>query len=554
MVNSVTRILGSCCLIAAVLLIEPFAFGQGDGSWRAGSARVKITPDSPIWLAGYASRIHQSEGTLQDIWAKALSLEDAQGHKGVIVTMDLLSLPKEFSDSLRDRLLRDYGLSRNQIILNVSHTHSGPVIGKGLEYIYPMTVHDQERVSAYTGWLMDRLVNMVGESISDLRPARISTGSGMVSFAVNRRNNVESEVPRVSELKGPTDHSVPVVKVEDEEGKLSVVLFGYSCHNTVLSDYLVNGDYAGFAQAELEKAYPGTMAMFFQGAGADQNPIPRRKLSYAVQYGKELASAVSQVLSEEMSPRDPHLDMRYVEVPLEMEAPLPLEDLSAIGMGDDYQARWARGMVERYGKEGNYPSEYPYPIQYWEIGSQRLFALGGELVCGYSLDLKSLFGKETIVMGYCNDIMSYIPTETIWDEGGYEGFTAHRVYGLPARWTRGVQPRIMEAASSLAGKEITFKPGRLRGERIYSGFADAHDTYNAISVASDGMAYYVLSSQRYDVGGQFCRYDPSSGNVEILADLSDAVGEKRKKFISQGKSHVEFEECDGKLYFASHVG
>ena len=552
--EKVTRILRSCCLVAAVLLMETFAAGKDDSLWKAGRARVRITPESPSWRAGYASRTHPAEGTLQDIWAKALALEDSQGHRGVIVTMDLLSLPKEFSDSLRNRLFREYGLSRNQIILNVSHTHSGPVIGRGLEYIYPMGADDLKRVDAYSVRLMERLVNLVGESLRDLRPAKISTGSGTVGFAVNRRNNVESEVPVASELKGPTDHSVPVLKVEDEVGKLSVVLFGYSCHNTVLSDYVVNGDYAGFAQAELEKAFPGTMAMFFQGAGADQNPLPRRKLSYAVQYGKELASAVSQVLSEEMNPRESRLDMRYVEIPLKMESPLPLEELKAIGEGDDYQARWARGMVEKYGKEGNYPTEYPYPIQYWEVGPQRLFALGGELVCGYSLDLKSLFGKETIVMGYCNDIMSYIPTEVIWDEGGYEGFTAHRVYGLPARWTRDAQTRIMEAAASLAGKEISFDPDSMLGERIYSGFPDAHDTYNAISVASDGTVYYVLSSQRYDVGGQFCRYDPSSGEVEIIADLSETVGEKRNKFISQGKSHVEFEECEGKLYFATHVG
>lgn len=91
-------------------------------------------------------------------------------------------------------------------------------------------------------------------------------------------------------------------------------------------------------------------------------------------------------------------------------------------------------------------------------------------------------------------------------------------------------------------------------QRIYSGFADAHDTYNAISAASDGKIYYVLSSQRYDVGGQFYCYDPHSGQTKFLADLSQAVGERRKKYIAQGKSHVEFEEWDGKLWFATHAG
>ena len=98
----------------------------------------------------------------------------------------------------------------------------------------------------------------------------------------------------------------------------------------------------------------------------------------------------------------------------------------------------------------------------------------------------------------------------------------------------------------------TPKCGDMTAERIYSGFEDAHDTYNAVSPASDGRIYYVLSSQRYDVGGQFYRYDPATGRPEFSADLSEAVGEKN--CISQGKSHVEFTECDGKLWFATHVG
>ena len=96
--------------------------------------------------------------------------------------------------------------------------------------------------------------------------------------------------------------------------------------------------------------------------------------------------------------------------------------------------------------------------------------------------------------------------------------------------------------------------GQMSAERIYSGFADAHDTYNAISPASDGRIYYVLSSQRHDVGGQFYRYDPATGTPEFIADLSEALGEKQEKYIAQGKSHVEFVESDGKLWFATHAG
>ncbi|MCL2623270.1 MAG: hypothetical protein FWD31_06335 [Planctomycetaceae bacterium] len=95
-------------------------------------------------------------------------------------------------------------------------------------------------------------------------------------------------------------------------------------------------------------------------------------------------------------------------------------------------------------------------------------------------------------------------------------------------------------------------PAPLTAKHYYSGFADAHDTYNAISAASDGKIYYVLSSDKHDVGGQFYAYDPATDQTRFIADLSEAVGEKNH--IAQGKSHVEFYEYDGKLYFATHIG
>jgi len=88
----------------------------------------------------------------------------------------------------------------------------------------------------------------------------------------------------------------------------------------------------------------------------------------------------------------------------------------------------------------------------------------------------------------------------------------------------------------------------------FSGFEGAHDTYNAISAGSDGKIYYVLSSQAYNVGGQMYVYNPKTDKTSFLADLTEICGEKDKRTISQGKSHVRFYECKGKLYFATHVG
>ena len=94
----------------------------------------------------------------------------------------------------------------------------------------------------------------------------------------------------------------------------------------------------------------------------------------------------------------------------------------------------------------------------------------------------------------------------------------------------------------------------LVAKHYYSGFSEAHDTYNGMSMASDGKIYYVLSSISIDKGGQMCVYDPKTDKTEFLGDLTEICGESGDKAISQGKSHVRFYEQDGHLYFATHIG
>jgi hypothetical protein len=97
-------------------------------------------------------------------------------------------------------------------------------------------------------------------------------------------------------------------------------------------------------------------------------------------------------------------------------------------------------------------------------------------------------------------------------------------------------------------------PGILHARTYNSGFAQAHDTYNGMLAASDGKIYYVLSSPEHDVAGQMYSYDPATGNIRHLGDLTEACGEKGMKVIAQGKSHVNFVEYAGKLYFSTHLG
>src|SRR5690606_38810390 len=78
-------------------------------------------------------------------------------------------------------------------------------------------------------------------------------------------------------------------------------------------------------------------------------------------------------------------------------------------------------LLERIRKENALPDRYPYPVQVWRLGDLLVFALGGEIVVEYAIRIKQIYGYDSFVMGYSNDVMGYIPSARILVEGGYEG-------------------------------------------------------------------------------------------------------------------------------------
>jgi hypothetical protein len=75
-----------------------------------------------------------------------------------------------------------------------------------------------------------------------------------------------------------------------------------------------------------------------------------------------------------------------------------------------------------------------------------------------------------------------------------------------------------------------------------------------MGTGSDGKIYYIISSESYDVGAKMFCFDPKTETIRYLGDITEACGEKGLKAVPQGKSHVNFIEHNGKLYFATHIG
>ena len=117
---------------AALLLLGLGVFLQSpvraESSWKAGVAKVKITPTEPIWLAGYGSRDRPTGKVLQDIFTKALALQDESGTVSVLVSTDLLGFNRAMSEEVFDRVRRRFDLTRDRLVINASHTHCrGPL-------------------------------------------------------------------------------------------------------------------------------------------------------------------------------------------------------------------------------------------------------------------------------------------------------------------------------------------------------------------------------------------------------------------------------------------
>ena len=428
--------------LALLFLMTLPAAAQALG-WKAGAAAVSITPEEPVWLAGYAFRNKPHESVRQPIFAKALAIrDDDAGTTSLIVTLDLVGIRRVTAEPIAEEIVKRHGIPRERILFNASHTHSAPIVEDSTSYAYQFGENPErilQPIARYSTLLRLRILEAATQAIARLEPATLEFEQGFAGFAVNRRRVTNRSWP------GPVDHDVPVLAVKTGAGAMKAVLFGYACHNTVLGDYSIHGDYAGYAQAALEQRHPGALAMFVQGAGADSNPLPRRKPEHLERYGNTLADAVDEVLTGKMRKLAGPLKA-VIEFPeLRFQQPASRAELEKQAASpSELESRHARRLLASLDRDGRIRDTVAYPVQAWNFGGgMTLLALAGELVADYSLRFKATYGHGKLwVAGYSNDVFGYIPSLRVLKEGGYEGGGAFQFSGFPGPFAEDVEDRI----------------------------------------------------------------------------------------------------------------
>lgn len=428
--------------------------------FKAGASEKRITPPIGIRMAGYAARKGSAVGVHDDLYVGALVLDDG-AEEVSILAVDLLGLDKAAVSLIRKSISERIGIDANNVLICASHTHSGPVTSGDKV--------DRDWISS----LKERIVEVALQAHEGRRDARLGVGRGEVEgIGANRRD------PE----KGVVDKSVGVIRIDDIRGNPIAVLMNYACHATVLGhdNLLISADYPGYAKKVIRNALgEEAVVMFANGACGDINPggyssdisaiggyIPGRTFERAEKLGSLLGKEVLRVAKNVKT--HPRINLSMVtervrlplrELPTLKEAEERLEEKEELVRRLEDQgasshevteakiaAVYAKVELAHARKASLLPTnDMETELQAIALDEALLVALPGEafVEIGLSVKNKCRF-NHTLVIGYANDSIGYIPTKEALLKGGYE-VTASMLS------LEGVR-RLKETALSLVGR------------------------------------------------------------------------------------------------------
>lgn len=412
---------------------------------QAGVGRATITPPLGTWLCGYGGREHGCDSILDDLYATTLVLATDETSIA-IVTCDVCGLPTQQVATLRALITERTGIPGTNVLINTSHTHSGPVTSARDD----MSAHEL----AYTTTLIHTIAGTSELAQQNLEACRITHGAGSVAANVNRRVLRGGKVSTMGEnLGGAIDRTLQLLRVDTEEGEPLAALVHYACHPVVLQppSVAVSADFVGVARGLFEAASGATM-LFLQGACGNINPVGQRAEIDMQERLWGVGSAVGAEALEvhslsglhsalaEIKPLDPVLGIAQETLTLELHT--PNQPPPTFRTHTPALRYWTPPFVGE--------DQVEFEVQALRIGDVALVGGAGEVFIELAqvVQERSPFA-HTMYLGYSNGDVGYIPTVAAYAEGGYEVVTAHFHYNLPAAVAPDSAGRVVDTSVAL---------------------------------------------------------------------------------------------------------
>ncbi|MBI3970392.1 MAG: hypothetical protein HY332_03805 [Chloroflexi bacterium] len=436
---------------------------SGIGPLRAGYAALDITPPAGIDLTGFIARRGPCTGVLDPLEARALVFEGARARRAALVTCDLIGLGRHMVARVRRRVAAATGIAPEAQLFNCSHTHSGPETG----VLTTIGIPDP----AYLAGLEDRLAGSVIEAARALEPVRLRIGTVDVSPGL-----VLNRVYRRAGRPEAYDPQLTVVRLERAAGQAGplATIVAFACHAVALGsgERGASADYVAPLRTHLEAAGAGPV-LYVNGCGGDVNPagMDARGREARDALGLGLAQAALAALGQAVDVEASTGGAATVAAAQEW-APLRLQRLRSPGEASKLLAagkeRLSREAPGSPGYRGTMVTHIDYPlrllrlhygneqppvvtaeVQAIRFGPVAVVALPGEIFSSLGRTIKRtspFAAPRTLVAGWSNDNVGYVPDRDAYPLGGYEVDSASRYYGFPAGWAPEAGDTLVAAA------------------------------------------------------------------------------------------------------------
>lgn len=376
-----------------------------------------------------------SEG---DLSVRSIVIDDGS-KKVVIISLDLCTIDQELSNEIKEEINQSINIPGSAILINVIHTHFAP-LSRNWYSFGALGISDRR----FNEKIKKATVEATLGAINNMEESTLYFGRAKSFIGFNR--SLEDQ---------EFDNSLDIIKVVSANGELKNVLFLTGCHpvfpNKNKTTFTISPNFPGIARKFIENQTLAETAVFLQGCAGDINP----RLGDYITTGEILGSEVILRMNEQMEQISGKISFAMDSVLIKMNLPnqqdiIEIRNQNSYRTGDlnaEMFVRWSDYYLNRINEKGL--SYAPVYIQTINVGNWKLIGLSREPVNKYSVDIKNLFPKKNVsVIGYSNDVSSYLPDSKHINKRTYEGHDSFYWYGMPGIFPADINEKIVETIKS----------------------------------------------------------------------------------------------------------
>jgi hypothetical protein len=436
-----------------------------ESSASAGWAEIEITPPLGIALGGRGAPATASKKVVDPLFAQVLFLKDSKGTGFVLVSFDLISLSHDLSEKIRLKIVHELGVSWNLVVLNCSHTHSGPYMLRDL--MAGVDPAPQIEIDYFKS-LEQKIISATRAAAKAMTPVKVEVFNGTSEIAINGRGkNKIGETSLLPNANGLFDEKLWVMKLTPDNEKPPAVIFSYACHPVITYGFnysAISADFPGVARNVLrEKLGPKTHAQFVQGLAGNVRPrivADLKNNRFRKPTPDDLQKAGTDLANDVLSALESKGEVLSLNIAGTSDRPFTPRDkpperevfekmkTDAAAKTNKFQTAVSKHWLSCYDSGYGFAKGDAWPVGLIRLAEKQWICyFAGEPCVEWRAKISQwLPGKNFVPWGYCQEGISYLPTEEMLHEGGYEVADSNRTrVSTPTQHAPGINDAVRES-------------------------------------------------------------------------------------------------------------